>query len=417
MRTEAVALLALACAAPAAAQTPAASAEEMFRLHSGSVAKVEVYESGATAPTAVGTAFFVGDGRMATNYHVVRDVVYDPDDFALTVVLGSGERVPASVVDVSAPDDLALVEVAAEAVPLAVRAEAPPRGTRLYSFGHPADLAQSVVEGNFNGAVEHRVSARYHFTGSLNPGMSGGPALTADGSVVGMNVATAGNQLSFLVPGEAVAAMLERWKSGDDDVPVLERVRAQFAAAHDEAVTAMLAEGLPTRELGGYVVPWGDEAVFDCSATTITDADDLYTARRNSCSADDAVLVTQESSLELIGFTHFTLESERLNALRFHTIYSSFFQNIQGWLYEESDDTIDYDCETANVDQGSVKLRVVFCARGNERLEGLRDIFVRTAILGDERSGIVSTLTMAGVPMETARRFVSAYLGSFGRPQ
>ena len=40
--------------------------------------------------------------------------------------------------------------------------------------------------------------------------MSGGPALTQAGRVVGVNVATEGEQISYLVPAERVFALLER---------------------------------------------------------------------------------------------------------------------------------------------------------------------------------------------------------------
>ena len=50
------------------------------------------------------------------------------------------------------------------------------------------------------------------FSGSLNPGMSGGPTLNEQGSVIGVNVATSGNEISFLVPAQYLAIILERLK-------------------------------------------------------------------------------------------------------------------------------------------------------------------------------------------------------------
>ena len=398
------------------AQTSVGSPDALFRLHSPSVTKVEVFEVGATAPASVGTAFYVqADGILATNYHVVRDVVYEPEGFTASVILSNGRSVPATVVAVSGPDDLALLSISEPGPPLAVRIAAPDRGAPLYSFGHPADLAQAIVEGNFNGEVEHRISARYHFTGSLNPGMSGGPAVSADGAVVGVNVATAGNQLSFLVPGEQLARMMARYATGEDrGTPLLEQVRRQFGDAADAALRQVVTEGRETRQLGSFTVPWADEDIFDCGAGTVTDDDDHYDARRHDCSAGDQVLVTQEGSLELVGFTHFTLESEELNALRFLTVESIFFQNTQGWLFDEADDVTDYDCERANVQSDTLKLRVAFCARANRELEGLHDVLVRSATLGGRDEAVVSTLTMAGVRMETARDFVASWLLGFG---
>ena len=48
--------------------------------------------------------------------------------------------------------------------------------------------ASPSSRARYNGLVERSYNERIHFTGALNPGMSGGPAVTADGRVVGINV-------------------------------------------------------------------------------------------------------------------------------------------------------------------------------------------------------------------------------------
>ena len=136
------------------------STEEVFRRYSPGVTKIEVLDVGATAPPSVGTGFFVHEtGLIATNYHVVNDVVYEPDESSVQVVLADGRTVGAKVVAVSAPDDLALLRIDEPAVStFSIRSAAPEQGVRLFALGHAADLAQSVVEGTFNGPVAHQVS-------------------------------------------------------------------------------------------------------------------------------------------------------------------------------------------------------------------------------------------------------------------
>ena len=58
-------------------------------------------------------------------------------------------------------------------------------GARLYSIGNPHDLGISIVEGTHNGLLRHTLYPRIHFTGPINPGMSGGPTITPEGAVVG----------------------------------------------------------------------------------------------------------------------------------------------------------------------------------------------------------------------------------------
>jgi len=412
--TLALTVLTAAARLPSPVAAQLGEAEAIFSRHSSSVGKVEVFEAGAGAPAIVGTAFFVADGLMATNYHVVNDAVYDPSRFSANVLMSDGSRHDIAVVAVAAPVDLALLSVGVNRPALTLADAEPERGAPLYSLGHPADLAQSVVVGTFNGPVQHRASPLFHFTGSLNPGMSGGPTMTANGSVVGVNVSTAGNQLSFLIPAERVSALLREHGAGTGVArTLLEQVEEQFVRLHDEFVGTLVSDGLPSTRLGDFEVPTGLDRYLDCSATRIDDEDDLYEALRHQCEMSDYVFTTQHESLELLSFTHFVIDSDELSPFRFQTLYEQFFQNLDGWLPGSTDDTTDYSCERGNVDGGAAKLRVVLCARKNTKLPSLHDVFVRSAVLGGARSGVVSTLRISGSPLTKARELIAEYLQGF----
>src|SRR4029077_10835207 len=93
----------------------------------------------------------------------------------------------------------------------------PAQGERLYSMGNPLDLGFTVNEGTYNGLVGRSYNERIHFTAALNPGMSGGPTVTAGGLVVGINVATRrdGQLISFLVPARFAATLLQRARNNE----------------------------------------------------------------------------------------------------------------------------------------------------------------------------------------------------------
>src|SRR5260370_17484180 len=78
-------------------------------------------------------------------------------------------------------------------------------------MGNPLDLGFTIIEGTYNGLVERSYNDRVHFSGALNPGMSGGPTVNGEGLVVGINVATrrGGQLVSFLVPARFAAALLQ----------------------------------------------------------------------------------------------------------------------------------------------------------------------------------------------------------------
>src|SRR5256885_623492 len=87
-----------------------------------------------------------------------------------------------------------------------------PKGERIYAMGNPLDLGFTIVEGTYNGLVDKSYDERIHFSGAINPGMSGGPVAGSDGRVVGVNVAKrlAGEQVGFLVPARFAATLLAR---------------------------------------------------------------------------------------------------------------------------------------------------------------------------------------------------------------
>ena len=63
----------------------------------------------------------------------------------------------------------------------------------------------------------------------------------------------------------------------------------------------------------------------------------------------------------------------------------------------------------------SVKLRTVQCWRRRPDLEGLYDLFVRTAILGGGHDGVVSTYRMSGTTRENGVALIRRALDLTGR--
>ena len=99
-------------------------------------------------------------------------------------------------------------------------------------MGNPLDLGFTIIEGTYNGLVDRTYNDRVHFSGALNPGMSGGPTVSAEGQVVGVNVATrrGGQLLSFLVPARYAAALLQRVREQKSPPDLRAEVGRQFVA-------------------------------------------------------------------------------------------------------------------------------------------------------------------------------------------
>ena len=128
----------------------------------------------------------------------------------------------------------------------------------------------TIVEGTYNGLVEHSYTDRIHFTGALNPGMSGGPAVTAGGAVVGVNVATrrGGQLISFLVPARFAEALLGGFASQRCLTGLPRRDRTANHGRRRTLYKSLREQGFRPTALGPYrgletAVPW-----FTCWAQT-----------------------------------------------------------------------------------------------------------------------------------------------------
>jgi len=176
------------------------------------VYQIRVVSQDAGGKSAIGSGFQVtADGLIVTNYHVVSDFVTSPEQYEIMFVTSDGGTGLLELLDFDIISDLAVLrhpEAADDHFNLAEYT--PARGQMAYALGNPGDWGIVMVSGPTNGLVEHKYEDRVLFSGSLNSGMSGGPSLNRNGEVIGVNVATAGSQLSFLVPVEKLNELLSR---------------------------------------------------------------------------------------------------------------------------------------------------------------------------------------------------------------
>jgi S1-C subfamily serine protease len=396
------------------AQERDAAAAVVFRRYADHVVKVEISERGSGAKAELGSAFFVtARGHLVTNYHVIAKLIHDPDRYRAELVHGAGVRTSVTVLAVDVVHDLAVLASNARAprhFPLTTVTLA--QGRRLYALGHPRDLGLAIVEGTYNGRLQHTLYERIHFTGSLNPGMSGGPAITAAGVVVGVNVATAGNQVSFLVPVERAAALVREAAAPGYAPPrdFLEALGRQVRAYQDAYVRSLFSDSVPTVELGSYRVPTQPAGFFRCWADADRDDDSPYEVVEHACSTDDFIYLTRDHSSGLVEFEHRLLTSERLNRFRFAALYTAQYRAGGVGLAGREDDVTSFRCRTRNVQNGGLTFKTVLCVRRYRKFEGLYDAVLRAATLGRAHQGLLTTLTLSGVSFENALLLSRRYL-------
>lgn len=405
--------------APTQVPTPAATSE-VFRRFADRVVKIEVLERGSAAKAELGSGFYANaEGLVVTNFHVISRLVHDPARYRAELSDPSGRTAPVTVVAVDVVHDLAVLRTPVRpALFFSLGTTPVAQGSRLYALGHPHDLGLSVVEGTYNGLLQHTLYAKIHFTGSLNPGMSGGPALTADGNVVGVNVSTQGNQVSFLVPAARVIELLARVAAPAYRPPAqpLADVGRQLTAYQREYLAGMFEGTVSTVALGPFRVPTRPAPFFKCWAdATEADRTDPYRTATYQCSTDDYVFVSEEMNTGIVELSHELLTTSELDRFRFYSLYERHFSPgfaTGDMPYGDRDEVTPYRCETRNVGTGRTQMRAALCVRRYRKLGELYDAVLTAAVLGANDAGLVTTLRMSGVTIDNVQRLSRRYLES-----
>jgi len=166
-------------------------------------------------------------GYIATNYHVVQGAAQ------LTVILSTGEELPARLVALDAQREMALVRVEREDLPAATWGDsnAVRLGEWVVAIGSAlGDFPNSVTVGVISGINRSidldgsiRISGLIQTDAAINKGNSGGPLVNQHGEVIGINTfiirenqrVGVAEGISFAIPSALAREILEQWIVAD----------------------------------------------------------------------------------------------------------------------------------------------------------------------------------------------------------
>ncbi len=404
---------------PAISAQPDGGAQELFANHHASVMQIRVMDNAANNKSSTGSGFLVDDeGMIATNYHVIASAIDAPDKYRIELLLGDESVLVAKVKNVNVVSDLALLQVELPgAVALALATKASLKGDTVYSIGFPYDLGITVIPGTYNGLAPHSAANRVHFSGSLNAGMSGGPAFNEEGEVIGVNVATAGNQMSFLVPVQDLEDLMAS-STPDPQVPYSELLVSQLQKNSQRMISQLLDGDWQTVPLGGaqaldevtdFLRCWGNSKDMNDS----TDKRPFFAIR--SCQTDHNIYVKQGLSTGKIELQFYWLSSTELNSIQFYNHYESIFSRYRPGNTGRRQDLGNWSCEeefvTANNADNELT-KSVFCARAYKKLKGIYDVlFLQGSVSRDEQAHMIH-FTIAGTTQELALAFTEQFMES-----
>ncbi|WP_374339547.1 S1C family serine protease [Leeia sp.] len=390
----------------------APSTEAVFEQSKQRFVQLRILEKSANEKTSLGSGFIVNSrGQIITNYHVISDLVFRPDLYRGEVFYSDSEVRPLKVVNVDVIHDLAVVETGRPANDFfQIEPTAPPKGTRVYAIGTPHDLGFTIVEGTYNGLLVGSLYEKIHYTGAINSGMSGGPAILGDGRVVGINVATAGNQIGFLVPATYALRLLQQKPYSGTP---LNAVRDQLLANQARISSSLLKQALPTTLFHGYRVPSTLGNFSKCWADTDQSGSQLYRRYSQQCSSEDDIFLYGDSNTGKLSFQHDYLEAPGVNRFRFYNLYQQFFAQQGGELGSALVDVGSFACQTDFVAHNKLKMRVALCLRPYKRLSGLYDMVLKLATLNENQRGLQSTYAISGINFDNSRLLTRQFIEAF----
>jgi S1-C subfamily serine protease len=399
-------------------QVYAQDATLLFNAYSNRIYQIRIIEQATGKQAALGSGFQINpDGLVVSNYHVVSEYTSHPGRYRIEYVSHNGSKGELQLIDIDVISDLSLLkkdDYRGEYLELA--SGLPRQGESIFSIGNPHDLGLTVVPGTYNGIASHSLYERIHFSGSINPGMSGGPVLNTQGEVIGVNVATAGNQISFLVPLDKLAALVERKRSGPIELEGIKSVITEQLTQNQETIISDLVnKEWMTSEFKGATVPNEIAGYIRCWGSSDNSTDITYENFMSLCSQDEYIFLSGNFTTGSIVYQFNWLESDELNIFQFYNLYQSQIESVYPDNYAGKDDVTNFECyedyHSKESGQGrGIVTKGTFCARKYKDYPGLYDVLYLGATVHDNHQGLISHFTLAGVSMDMAIRFTRKFL-------
>ncbi len=389
------------------------TSQQLFERYGDKVVQVRILDRSSGLKAGFGSGFVVADKLVATNYHVVADLLMRPEDFRAEYHQRDGHSGPLQLVSVDVINDLALLAPdGIQGEPLELARRTLKQGERVHALGNPFDLGLTIVDGTYNGLQEKSLYERIHYTGSINPGMSGGPALDSRGRVIGINVATAGNQVSFLVPVSRLQELLDAGRDLVEPEQQLQEIRRQLLENQDRYFGELLAAPFERVTLGEFTLPGELASYVHCWGSSRKGEEQLYEVSYQACATQDELYLSDELSTGTIAFRHELYRAGELDAFRFYNLLERHAQQVAFGFGGEEEDLGRFACSTELLEIEPMSLKAVVCLRGYQRFEGLYDLYLSAFSVHQSEQSLHTSLSLTGVSYANARAFLAAYLES-----
>ena len=393
------------------------SAQAIYEKFHPSVYQIQIIDISSGEKSVIGSGFKISqEGHVATNYHVVSDVVENPDRFRIEYHKNREKLGGLTLLTIDVPHDLAILEGdASDQPPLSFRESSLSKGDRVFPMGNPHDLGMMIVEGTYNGYVGGDLYQRILLSAPLNRGMSGGPALDTEGKVIGVNVAMQGNDLSYLVPVKYLRDLIKEISEAPIKREWADIIEDQILKKIEYEISQALQSEWSFENFGSLKIPqkisaasikcWGESKEED------VEENQFVSYSYKGCQSEYSIYISSRFRTGTIGYSFLKLQSVVLSPMEFAKIYSKKFGAGAFYPSATKKEVTKFACQEDFVTLASHPWKAAYCVRQYKNFPKLRDVFLSLAVLDKPKNGYTIRIGLAGLNENLAYRFLQKFLG------
>ena len=388
------------------------TASKLFKQLKHQVYQIRVVDIESSDKNTIGSGFQISkNGHLATNFHVISSYVHEPKKFRLEYVSHDGSTGDIELLDVDVIHDLAIIKIK----PLQKKyfrfnPKSLSKGERIYSMGNPHDLSMLIIEGNYSGQLQESRYKKILFSGSLNPGMSGGPAFDSNGKLIGVNVAKGGEQLSFLVPVAKLKILFRRSLKKGKEKDFQKLIKSDLLKDQENFYNRILTKKWKSEELGDVSISAKLDESLKCWGHTVDKEDYLYKGVHKHCRSEDRIYINQDMYSGTFSYDYEWITTAKLNRFQFYSqVEKRFKQTSLSNAYEEKNIT-NYVCDSHFVNISKHSWKVSTCMREYKKYRGLYDVLLLLVSVDLNDKALLMKAGMSGVSKDNGIKFIKQFL-------
>jgi serine protease Do len=415
-----------------------ATATSLFSELRQTVFQIRVIDIASGDKFTIGSGFQISaQGHIATNFHVVSPYVHKPEKYRLEFVrtdtanssdASNNKEIiqPAKLLTFDVIHDLALLTMVNsnnskhDFLPLS--SQPLNKGDRIYSMGNPHDLGMTIIEGNYNGLLQASRYQKILFSGSLNPGMSGGPAINDKGEVIGINVSTQGSEISYLVPVSYLQELVNRTNSTPQPL-ITQPVSSPKELADEEMYKQIIHQALwndqeafygklleqpfHTEKLGDVEVANKLSNSLKCWGHSTDNAEEetreaKYKGAHQHCLTEDEIYIASDFSLGQFYYDFEWITSNDLNPFQFYSVIEErFTHGSLNNTYQEQFVT-EFQCADNIISLAQHSWKISTCFRAYKDYPDLYDSQLVMASIDGQQQALVAKMGAAAISRDNA---------------